>query len=268
MARVGPPSPAGRRAATAASISPVPWRVDASPSSFISTGTSSALLATTGEGPSRSHLAHPFPLPPRSFCWEHRPEQAVEAAPEENTTCLICLDLVGDRKSYGTMVCPACKHAWFHRGCIQVGAVASPPGHGRRSAAPGPHSCPFCFSCRDRLCALAFLASSAPSAETGMHFSRKCSPWGSESPSGWCPSARLTRQGGASAVPCQGLPSSPGPPLSRESGLQLHRAVGNRAGGEEQGRPASALCRGSRGSSVLLSPSDCHHGRAGMHTQH
>ncbi|KAM9276704.1 PHD finger protein 7-like [Morus bassanus] len=58
----------------------------------------------------------------RSFCWEHRPEQAVDAAPEENTTCLICLDPVGDRKSYHAMVCPACKHAWFHRGCIQVQA--------------------------------------------------------------------------------------------------------------------------------------------------
>ncbi|KFM01182.1 G2/M phase-specific E3 ubiquitin-protein ligase, partial [Aptenodytes forsteri] len=59
----------------------------------------------------------------RSFCWEHRPEQAVEAAPEENTTCLICLDPVEDRKSYSTMVCPACKHAWFHRGCIQNQAI-------------------------------------------------------------------------------------------------------------------------------------------------
>ncbi|GAB0194696.1 PHD finger protein 7-like [Grus japonensis] len=56
----------------------------------------------------------------RSFCWEHRPEQAVQAAPEETTTCLICMDSVGHRKSYSTMVCPACKHAWFHRGCIQV----------------------------------------------------------------------------------------------------------------------------------------------------
>ncbi|XP_074458358.1 LOW QUALITY PROTEIN: E3 ubiquitin-protein ligase PHF7-like [Larus michahellis] len=59
----------------------------------------------------------------RAFCWEHRPEQAVEAAPEENTTCLICLEPVGYRKSYGTMVCPACKHAWFHRGCIQAHAI-------------------------------------------------------------------------------------------------------------------------------------------------
>ncbi|XP_068275896.1 PHD finger protein 7-like [Nyctibius grandis] len=59
-------------------------------------------------------------LPPyRSFCWEHRPEQAVQAALEKDTTCPICLDPVEDRKSYSTMVCPACKNAWFHRGCIQ-----------------------------------------------------------------------------------------------------------------------------------------------------
>uniref|UniRef100_A0A8C0FST0 G2/M phase-specific E3 ubiquitin-protein ligase n=1 Tax=Bubo bubo TaxID=30461 RepID=A0A8C0FST0_BUBBB len=60
--------------------------------------------------------------PHSSFCREHRPEQEVEAAPEKNTECLICLEPVEDRKSYHTMVCPACKHAWFHRGCIQVGA--------------------------------------------------------------------------------------------------------------------------------------------------
>ncbi|KAM9656747.1 uncharacterized protein ACIBXB_008993 [Morphnus guianensis] len=94
-----------------------------------------------GEGASASHLAHPFPLAPRAFCWQHRPEQAVEAAPEENTTCLICLDLVEERKSYGTMVCPACKHAWFHRGCIQAGAVPSPPGfpRPRRTAGARQH---------------------------------------------------------------------------------------------------------------------------------
>ncbi|XP_074670276.1 E3 ubiquitin-protein ligase PHF7-like [Strix aluco] len=68
-----------------------------------------------------------FP-PHSSFCREHRPEQEVEAAPENNTECLICLEPVEDRKSYHTMVCPACKHAWFHRGCIQVGAVPSTPG--------------------------------------------------------------------------------------------------------------------------------------------
>ncbi|NWR65978.1 PHF7 protein, partial [Bucorvus abyssinicus] len=59
----------------------------------------------------------------RSFCWEHRPEQAVEVAPEDSTTCLLCLDLVGDRVSYGTLVCPACQHAYFHRSCIQKQAT-------------------------------------------------------------------------------------------------------------------------------------------------
>ncbi|XP_050572789.1 PHD finger protein 7-like, partial [Cygnus atratus] len=61
----------------------------------------------------------------RSFCWEHRPQQAVQAAPEQDTTCTICMDPVGDSKSYHTMVCPACSHAWFHRGCIQGQAVCA-----------------------------------------------------------------------------------------------------------------------------------------------
>uniref|UniRef100_A0A8C0FRQ4 PHD finger protein 7 n=1 Tax=Bubo bubo TaxID=30461 RepID=A0A8C0FRQ4_BUBBB len=59
----------------------------------------------------------------RSFCWKHRPEQAVQATAEQNTTCLICLDLVEDKMSYSTMVCPACRHAWFHRRCIQTQAL-------------------------------------------------------------------------------------------------------------------------------------------------
>ncbi|NXE12863.1 G2E3 ligase, partial [Lophotis ruficrista] len=71
----------------------------------------------------------------RSFCWEHRPQQAVKAPAEDTSTCLICQDPVEDTVSYGTMVCPVCKHAWFHRGCIQVGAVPLPLGHGRCSAA-------------------------------------------------------------------------------------------------------------------------------------
>ncbi|NXG81507.1 PHF7 protein, partial [Stercorarius parasiticus] len=61
----------------------------------------------------------------RAFCWEHRPEQAVQAAPEEENICLICLEPVGDQKSYGTMVCPACKHAWLHRSCLQAHAIHS-----------------------------------------------------------------------------------------------------------------------------------------------
>ncbi|XP_040551226.1 PHD finger protein 7-like [Gallus gallus] len=60
----------------------------------------------------------------RSFCWEHRPRQAAaEAAPSENTSCVICLEPVGDSTSYHTMVCPVCKQAWFHRGCIRKHAL-------------------------------------------------------------------------------------------------------------------------------------------------
>ncbi|XP_026722860.1 PHD finger protein 7-like [Athene cunicularia] len=57
-------------------------------------------------------------LPHRSFCREHRPEQEVGAAPEK-TNCLICLEPVEDGKSFHTLVCPVCREAWFHRGCIQ-----------------------------------------------------------------------------------------------------------------------------------------------------
>ncbi|XP_010017999.1 PREDICTED: G2/M phase-specific E3 ubiquitin-protein ligase-like, partial [Nestor notabilis] len=60
----------------------------------------------------------------RSFCWEHCPQQQEEVAPE-NTTCLICLEPVEGRTTYGTMVCPACRHAWFHRACIQGQAISS-----------------------------------------------------------------------------------------------------------------------------------------------
>ncbi|NXK77622.1 G2E3 ligase, partial [Amazona guildingii] len=64
-------------------------------------------------------------LPPyRSFCQEHSPQQEELVTPE-NTTCLICLDPVEGRTIYGTMVCPACKYAWFHRACIQGQAVCA-----------------------------------------------------------------------------------------------------------------------------------------------
>uniref|UniRef100_A0A8C2YE76 RING-type domain-containing protein n=1 Tax=Coturnix japonica TaxID=93934 RepID=A0A8C2YE76_COTJA len=75
----------------------------------------------------------------RSFCWEHLPHQPVETAPMQDTTCIICLEPVGDSRSYVTMVCPACQHAWFHRACIQVGAL---PSAGLR--------CFQCPLCRDR----------------------------------------------------------------------------------------------------------------------
>ena len=88
--------------------------------------------------PTSPHFsAYPsFPPSPRSFCCEHRPQQIVEADPEPDTACIICLEPVGDSTSYHTMVCPTCKQAWFHRGCIRVGALPSPGGHGQCSAAP------------------------------------------------------------------------------------------------------------------------------------
>ncbi|KAI1239871.1 hypothetical protein IHE44_0011307, partial [Lamprotornis superbus] len=61
-----------------------------------------------------------------SYCSEHHPEQDVQVIP--GTKCPICMKPVEDRMSYGTMVCPACKRAWFHRDCIQVGAMPSALG--------------------------------------------------------------------------------------------------------------------------------------------
>ncbi|RLV63552.1 hypothetical protein DV515_00018157, partial [Chloebia gouldiae] len=59
-------------------------------------------------------------IPPcRSFCPVHRPKQNVEATPDPGTDCPICLEPVEDRKTFRTLVCPACKSAWFHRDCIQ-----------------------------------------------------------------------------------------------------------------------------------------------------
>ncbi|XP_051499550.1 PHD finger protein 7-like [Apus apus] len=77
-------------------------------------------LPCSVEGECITQFFHPY----RSFCWEHRPQQAVEADPEDTTTCLICFDLVEDRQSYRTLVCPVCKHAWFHRDCIQGQAMS------------------------------------------------------------------------------------------------------------------------------------------------
>ncbi|XP_051626227.1 G2/M phase-specific E3 ubiquitin-protein ligase-like [Manacus candei] len=69
-----------------------------------------------------------FHRPFSSYCPAHSPQQAVEVTPEPGTQCLICLEPVEDRKTFHTLVCPACKTAWFHRDCIQVGVVLSPRG--------------------------------------------------------------------------------------------------------------------------------------------
>ncbi|KAF4787785.1 hypothetical protein TURU_167639 [Turdus rufiventris] len=61
----------------------------------------------------------------RSFCWEHRPQQALQPRPSQDNTCSICLDTVEDKISYKTMGCPACQDAFFHRRCIQRLALHS-----------------------------------------------------------------------------------------------------------------------------------------------
>ena len=85
---------------------------------------------TWSSAPLAALLTLPIPsIFPRCYCWEHRPRQEIQEAPEEGTICLICLEPVGDSLSYHTMACPTCQHAWFHRGCIQVGALPSPCRH-------------------------------------------------------------------------------------------------------------------------------------------
>ncbi|NXH23411.1 G2E3 ligase, partial [Bucco capensis] len=54
-----------------------------------------------------------------SPCWEHSPKQAVEGTPENTDTCIICWEPLENRTSFITMVCPACRNAWFHRAFIQ-----------------------------------------------------------------------------------------------------------------------------------------------------
>ncbi|NXG30507.1 PHF7 protein, partial [Dromaius novaehollandiae] len=59
----------------------------------------------------------------RSFCREHRPAQTVQAHQDGETSCLICLEPVEEKLSHHTLVCPACRHAWLHRGCVQQQAL-------------------------------------------------------------------------------------------------------------------------------------------------
>ncbi|POI18724.1 hypothetical protein CIB84_017532 [Bambusicola thoracicus] len=61
----------------------------------------------------------------RSFCCEHHPQQAVEAAPTQDSTCIFCMEPVADSRPSSRMVCPACQHAWFHRACIQEQALCA-----------------------------------------------------------------------------------------------------------------------------------------------
>ncbi|NXM79245.1 G2E3 ligase, partial [Serilophus lunatus] len=72
-------------------------------------------LPCAKEGGCVTHFLPPY----RACCPAHSPVQGAEATPEPGTQCLMCMEPVEDRKTYSTMVCPACKTSWFHRDCIQ-----------------------------------------------------------------------------------------------------------------------------------------------------
>ncbi|XP_065597009.1 PHD finger protein 7-like [Cyrtonyx montezumae] len=59
----------------------------------------------------------------RSFCQEHCIQQTVQEAPEDGTKCVICLEPMKNSAAYHNLVCPVCKHTWFHRDCIQQQAM-------------------------------------------------------------------------------------------------------------------------------------------------
>ncbi|NXG52341.1 G2E3 ligase, partial [Psilopogon haemacephalus] len=74
----------------------------------------------------------------RAFCSHHRLQQAMFRDPEPGTDCLLCLEAVGQRKSFRTTGCPTCQHAWFHRSCVQ--------GHALRAGSTAFQ----CVLCRDK----------------------------------------------------------------------------------------------------------------------
>ncbi|CAM5104929.1 unnamed protein product [Natator depressus] len=75
----------------------------------------------------------------KSFCWTHRPVQRVRRWQQQaETICVVCLESMPGKPSYTALVCPACKHAWFHRGCIQGHALRAALYHFR------------CPRCRDK----------------------------------------------------------------------------------------------------------------------
>ncbi|NXG47184.1 G2E3 ligase, partial [Psilopogon haemacephalus] len=77
----------------------------------------------------------------RAFCSHHCPQQLVDRDPEPGTDCLLCLEAVDQRKSFRTMGCPACQHAWFHRSCVQAGT-----GHALSAGSAAFR----CMLCRDK----------------------------------------------------------------------------------------------------------------------
>ncbi|XP_068763599.1 PHD finger protein 7-like [Struthio camelus] len=61
----------------------------------------------------------------KSFCSDHRPQQTVQVSPDGETPCIICMEQLEDQLSFGTMVCPVCQGAWFHRACVQGQAFSA-----------------------------------------------------------------------------------------------------------------------------------------------
>ena len=127
-----------------ASIYPAPWMGNASPSSLGSTGkghqqqpSQGGMCSDTSQraARARARACGSFLVfcPP---CSTSHPRQASEGGPAQGIYCIFCLEPVGDSISYHTMLCPVCKQAHFHRGCIQVGALPSPCRYGWCS--PGP----------------------------------------------------------------------------------------------------------------------------------
>ena len=81
-------------------------------------------------------------------------------------------------------------------------------------------------------------------------------------------SCRLTGQEAASPGSCQGLPLQSWPSAVPSAWASASRRGCKPGRGEEQGCSASALCRGSRGSAISLSPSEIHHGTTSLQLNH
>ncbi|XP_072184195.1 PHD finger protein 7-like [Excalfactoria chinensis] len=80
----------------------------------------------------------------RSFCWEHRPRQAVETRPVQDTTCIMCMDSVEDSRG----------PEWDNNSHAQKGDKpmrCSAPEclypHGREQSGQGPWQLLLCSSC-------------------------------------------------------------------------------------------------------------------------
>ncbi|NWT02586.1 G2E3 ligase, partial [Mionectes macconnelli] len=119
----------------------------------------------------------------RSFCWEHRPQQPLQAHPEQKRTCSICLETLDNERAFKIMVCPACQDAWFHRNCIQKQAF-----HAGIS-----FCCPCCHN--KELFVLAML-------KMGIRLFRRPPSW--ESDGGWKQEDQLHRQCDVATCLCPG----------------------------------------------------------------